>query len=245
MRHQVGLVRAADAVVVMTPTEAAFYEQHGVLAERLHIAPPGVDWDEARLGDGQGFRARHGLRGPLVVFLSAMARDKGAMDVVEAVRRLWASGREVELIMAGRVLDAFERYRAALPAADQARLRVLGPLAEAEKDDLLAAADIVAMPSRTDSFGIIYQEAWLHGKPVVGARAWGMSDVIRDGDDGLLVPFGDVPALAEALASLLDDPARRAVMGARGAEKVLATGTWAQRYAVLRGVYQTLVPQST
>ena len=93
------------------------------------------------------------------------------------------------------------------------------------------------MPSRTDSFGIVYLEAWLAGKPVIGARAWGMSDVIADGRDGVLVPFGDGPALAEALAGLLADPARRAALGAAGRAKVLERYTWDEVYAKVAAAY--------
>lgn len=240
MRHQVALVRAAAAVVVMTETEADFYRARGVPPERLVVAPPGIDLTPAHTGLAERFRARHGVRGPLVVFLSAMARDKGAVQVVEAARQLWAAGQPVELVMAGKVLAEFERYLAGLPAADRARVRVLGPIPEAEKHDLLAAAEVVVMPSRTDSFGIIYQEAWLYGKPVIGARAWGMADVIRHDEDGLLVPFGDAPALAEALGGLLDDPVRGARLGANGAAKVRAQGGWEHRYGQIRELYQRL-----
>lgn len=241
MRHQVGLVRSADAVVVMTSTEADFYLRHGVPAEKLVVAPPGVLPESARGADAARFRQRHGLRGPLVAFLSSMSRDKGAVHLVEAVRRLWAAGRPVELVMAGRVLEEFERYRAQLPPEDRARVRVLGVVSESEKHDLLAAADILAVPSRTDSFGIAYHEAWLHQKPVIGAQAWAMADVIRHGQDGLLVPFADGPALAAALAALLDDPSRRAALGAAGAQRVLDSGLWEHRYAAVRGLYGGLV----
>ena len=105
-------------------------------------------------------------------------------------------------------------WRQCRPASD-GLLHVLGSIEETEKRDMFAAADLFAMPSRTDSFGIVYLEAWLYRKPVIAARTWGVSDVVADGEDGLLVRFGDVPALAEVIASLLDDPTRRNALGAR------------------------------
>jgi glycogen(starch) synthase len=240
MRHQVALVCAADRVMVMTPTEGAFYEQRGLPPERLALAPPGIQpvnipEDAVRLLGSQ-----HQLSKPIIVFLSAMAYDKGAMTLVNAMRRLWAQGHSVELVMAGKELEAFRRFRQSLPAVERDRVKVLGSVSEADKHALLAMADVVAMPSRTDSFGIIYLEAWWHGKPVIGAQAWGMDDVIRDGEDGLLVPFGDVPALANAIATLLDQPERRLLMGANGAAKVRAAYTWDTRYAKIRDQYTQL-----
>jgi len=240
MRHQVAVVRASDAVVAQTPSERAFYEKRGVPRERILVAGPGVNPSDVSGGDGQRFRKHYDVDGPLVVFLSAMSYDKGTVHLVEAVRCLWRGGRDLDLVLAGTVLTPFRRYMEGLPLADRDRMLVLGPVDEAEKRDLLAASDIVVMPSRTDSFGILYLEAWLHRKPVIGARTWGVNDVITDGQDGLLVPFGDVSALAQAIAYLLDRPAERAFMGARGEQKVYRSHTWEQKYALVRDLYTQL-----
>jgi glycogen(starch) synthase len=241
MRHQVALVRTSDGVIVQTPAEQRFYTARGVPESRTVIASPGVYPERLAGGDAARFRARHGIRGPLVVSLSAMSYDKGTVHVVEAVRQLWQAGQAVELALAGSVLEPFRRYLNALPTADRERIHLLGAIDEAEKLDMLAAADIFAMPSRTDSFGIVYLEAWLYNKPVIGARTWGVSDVIADGEDGLLVPFGDVAALARAMTYLIDHPAEAAAMGRRGAEKVCALHTWDRKYALIRDLYTRLV----
>ena len=130
------------------------------------------------------------------------------------------------------------------PVAVRGRVRVLGVVDEAEKQDLLAAASLFAMPSRTDSFGIAYLEAWLAGLPVIGARAWTMDDVIADGVDGLLGPYNDPAALADAIAALLADPARRAAMGAAGRAKTLARYTWDNAYHSVLSTYRELVPDA-
>jgi glycosyltransferase involved in cell wall biosynthesis len=241
MRHQVALVRAAHHTLVMTPTEGAYYERCGVPRDRISVVGAGVNPAQVSGGNAERFREQHRLRGPIVAFLSAMAYDKGAMHLVEAVRQLWQQGCPVDLVMAGTLLDPFRRYLARLPSPDRGRVHVLASIAETEKRDLLAAMDILAMPSRTDSFGIIYLEAWLYEKPVIGARAWGMQDVIQDGENGILVPFGDVRALAQALTVLLEAPARRAAMGARGAAKVRSTYTWDHCYRQIQDVYADLV----
>ena len=73
------------------------------------------------------------------------------------------------------------------------------------KQDLLAATDIFVLPSRIDSFGIVFLEAWAYGKPVIGGNAGGIPDVIAHGHDGLLVDYGDVDGLADAMRTLLLD----------------------------------------
>jgi glycosyltransferase involved in cell wall biosynthesis len=241
MRHQVAVVRASDGVAAQTPTARRFYIEHGAPAERVHVVGPGVNPDEILGGQGERFLMRHGIRAPLVAYLGAMAYDKGTVQVVDAVRALWQAGVEVELVLAGAILSAFQTYLEQLPTEDRQRIRVLGPVDETEKRDLLAAADVVAMPSRTDSFGLVYLEAWLYRKPVIGARTWGVGDVIEDGVDGVLVPFGDSGALAEALSDLLEHPERRAKMGARGEAKVYRLHTWQNKYQSVRAIYAELV----
>lgn len=241
MRHQVRLVHDCDAVVAQTPTEKKFYEEQGIAPDRLRIIGPGTNPEQILGGDGARFRQRHQLTGPIVAFLSAMAYDKGAVTTVEAVRQLWQQGRQVHLVLAGAIMTPFQAYLDQLPPEERQRILVLGPVSDEEKRDLLAACDLFAMPSRVDSFGIVYLEAWLYGKPVIGAQTWGVNDVITHGADGLLVPFGDTPALATGIATLLDDPALAARMGEAGRQKVYAQHTWDQKYAQLRALYQHLV----
>ncbi len=240
MRHQVAIVRASTAAAMQTRAEQDFYVAAGIPTERLPISGPGITPSDVIGGDAGRLRRGLGISAPLVVGLSAMSYDKGTVHLVEAVRRLWREGRQVELVLAGALLEPFQRYLDHLPKDDRLRLRVLGSINEQEKRDLLAAADIFAMPSRTDSFGITYLEAWLYRKPVIAARSWGVTDVVADGQDGLLVPFGDVPALADVLVKLLDDPIRRATLGLRGEQKVYQFHTWDRKYALVRDLYLQL-----
>ena len=111
--------------------------------------------------------------------------------------------------------------------------------------DLLDAIAILALPSRTESFGIVYLEAWAYGKPVIGAQAWGVKTVIDNGQDGLLVPFGDVSALADAIHTLAENPELRRSMGERGRHKVIAQHTWAHKYPQVRQIYTRLVEKGS
>src|SRR5262249_1893861 len=141
----------------------------------------------------------------------------------------------------GAPLTHFTRFYEELPTDAKAHIRLLPYAPDAVKRDALAAADLFAMPSRTDSFGIVYLEAWCYGLPVVGARAGGVPDVIDDGQDGLLVRFGDVPALAAAIGGLLRDREQAHRLGATGRAKVLRELTWDQVYGRARAVYDELI----
>jgi len=245
MRHQLGLLRRADAVVAQTAREYRFLVERGVPEARLHLVGAGVDPATVTGGDGAAFRKRHAISGPIVAIIGTTAHDKGTPHLVEALRALWREGREATLVIAGPPMDHFVRYFDALPSADKARCRFLGFISAEEKRDLLAATDLFAMPSRTDSFGIAYLEAWCSGIPVIGAWAGGVPDVIADGEDGLLVPFGDLPALTNAVRTLLDDRALAAALGERGRQKTLERFTWDHVFAAFARIYDTLLGAST
>ncbi|MCW5850194.1 MAG: glycosyltransferase family 4 protein [Anaerolineae bacterium] len=240
MPHQVELSRRARWVFAQTVTERAFLVEQGVSPDRIIVAGVGINLAEYGRGDGACARQRLGLtpETPLVLSLGTASRDKGTEDTLAAVRRLWATGHPVHLVVAGLMQDSFRRAYDRLPAGARARVHLLGSVGEADKQDLLAAADVLCMPSRADSFGIAYLEAWAYGKPVIGAHIAGIGDIIAHGEDGLLVPFGAPSALAEALADLLDNPARRASMGERGQAKVRRQYTWDQVYARVRPAYE-------
>lgn len=242
MPHQLAALRGADRVIVQTGIEARVLAGLGVAEERLVRLGMGVDLAATRGGDGARFRAQHGIDGPLVTFMGVLTDDKGIIHLLRAMQRLWETGCEATLAIAGRPMmpSTFERVYRRLPEAHRLRTRRLGPVGGQLKQDLLAATDVFALPSRIDSFGIVYLEAWSYGVAVVGARAGGVPDVIDDGQDGLLVDYGDVDGLAGAIDGLLADVDRRRTMGARGRAKVEARYTWERIYHGLAAVYHEL-----
>jgi len=102
------------------------------------------------------------------------------------------------------------------------RVIFAGKVSDAELERQLARCDVFVAPSRYESFGLVFLEAMIFGKPVVGCRAGGMTEVIHEGVSGLLAEPGDAESLAAALTQLLTDPAKRAAMGQAGRARFLA-----------------------
>jgi glycosyltransferase involved in cell wall biosynthesis len=144
------------------------------------------------------------------------------------VLALRQAGSEVRLVLAGQLAGEFERFYGRLPPSAQQIIQPLGIVNETDKHTLLSQAEMLLLPSRTDSFGIVLLEAWAHGKPVIGARAGGIPGVIDHQHNGLLVKFGDVAALGQAIQSLLTDVAKGQTMGANGRDKVHTQYNWQQ-----------------
>lgn len=234
MRHQLDLLRQARIVLAQTTHDRAFLLERGFTPDRVCIAGPGVDPDEGRQADGRRFRQAHGLNGALIVSLGALGYDKGTLHLIAAAQRLWERGRLPALALLGPPQASVRRALARLPAAQRALCCCPGPVSEQVKWDALDAADVVALPSRTESFGLVFLEAWARSKPVIGARAGAIPCVIQEGVDGLLVEFGDVAGLADALDTLLGHPDQAAALGRQGRAKMEREYTWDRQYRRLQ-----------
>jgi glycosyltransferase involved in cell wall biosynthesis len=241
MRHHLDLERRADRVIVQTRLERDFLEDLGVPSKKLERVGVGVNPYEVVGGNGERFRAKYGVEGSILFYIGAAAHDKGTAHTIEAMRRVWERGCDATFIMAGStMLDKFKRYYEELPPDVRAKCRWLGFISDEDKRDLQAAAQVFCMPSRTESFGIVYLEAWLNGLPVIGARAGAVPEVISDGIDGYLVDFGDVPALATRIQMLLQRPELAREMGNAGRRKVLAEHTWDHKIGRIAEIYKAV-----
>ena len=93
---------------------------------------------------------------------------------------------------------------------------MLGFVEESLKHAYLRDAEALLLPSRTDSFGIVLLESWLYSRPVVAAAAGGIPGVVDNGKNGILVPFGDIPSLANAIKLLIEDQELNSILGENG-----------------------------
>lgn len=83
------------------------------------------------------------------------------------------------------------------------------------------ACEVFLLPSREEGFGYVFLEAMWFGKPCIGARAGGIPEVVKDGETGLLVEYGDVKAIGDAIINLLEDETTRKRMGEEGHRRVM------------------------
>jgi glycosyltransferase involved in cell wall biosynthesis len=222
------MLAQCDLVLASTTADADFMRERG--ARHTVVTGMGVDPAAYTSPDGSALRARFPLGdGPVVGFVGRQDRHKGAVTLLEAMAVVWERFPEARLLLAGQSAHRSDEMRQALEALpDQARVRVhlLDDFADAEAPGIVAACDVVTVPSVEEGFGLVYLEAWMAGKPVIGARIPSTRCVIAEGVDGLLAEPLDAADLARCLLDLLRDPARRERMGAAGREKTLANFTW-------------------
>ncbi|HEV3162943.1 MAG TPA: glycosyltransferase family 4 protein, partial [Isosphaeraceae bacterium] len=229
----------ADMIVTPTDLEAQSIARWGISPSRLLKLPMAIERAEVTGGVRGRLRKRLGigLDSLLVGQLGALHPNKGTHDLVRAIERLnehRTADKLVHLVLAGAPSPEFDAFQSQLPASTSRWLSILGPLPPADVPNFYAAIDLFSMPSRTDSFGIVFLEAWANAKPVVAAAAGGVPEVVQHEQTGLLVPFGDVVALAESIGGLLTDHEKARRLGEAGEALVRLGYTWNDRFATLR-----------
>lgn len=159
-----------------------------------------------------------------IVQVGRLAPRKGTDVAVEAVALLRERGRDVVLELCGSVFPGYEwfeaqlRARAAEPALDG---RVVFSGYTSPTWPALDRAAVVLVPSRAEPFGNAAVEGQLAGRPVIASAVQGLKEVVLPGETGLLVPPDDPCALADAIESLLDSPARADALAAAGRDAAL------------------------
>lgn len=233
----VSLLRSADRVFVQTNLERNAARQLGIEEERLDLLGMGVDTNECTGGDRAAARHAWGIDGDEIVIghLANNSAEKGTIALLQAAQRLWQRRRKCAVVLAGPEMPNFQSFWAQFIA--NGRVLRLGFLDDKQKRDFFAAVDLFALPSRSDSFGIVILEAWANGVPSVAYRAGGIAEVIRDGEDGLLVRCGDVDGLAMSLEQLILHEDQRRRMGNTGQDRLLRNFRWPDKLSRVEEVY--------
>ena len=214
------IVRLADRLVANTAQERdELVGLYGADPDRVDVVHPGVDLDVFRPLPRDEARDRLGLPSDerIVLFAGRLQPHKGPDVAIEAVARLEP---DVRLVIVGGPSGTGTEHPEALAelASDRGvadRVSLVPPVDQRNLADWYAAADVVCVPSHSESFGLVAMEAQACGRPVVAAAVGGLPTAVVDGVTGVLVDGHDPADYAIALATILNDGALRDTMGAK------------------------------
>ncbi len=227
--------RSRGRTILQNPNDRDFLVGQGLLEARnvVLIRGAGVDLREFSPSPPPAGE-------PLVVLPARMLWEKGVAEFVVAARMLRASGVQARFALVGATLSGNRRWVSPEQLAEwQAEGIIEWWGQQNDMPAVLASCRVVALPSYGEGLPKALLEAGAAGRPIVTTDVPGCREIVRDGDNGLLVPPRDAPALAEALRRLLVDQPLQAAMGARGRARVEA------EFSVERVVAETLVVYET
>ena len=222
-------LRRADGCTSSTEYERSWLVANGVAADRISVLPPGCDPERFPDVDPVAARRHLGLaERPTVGYIGRLAAHKGIDTLYDAARRVWETRPDTTLLIAGGVAgwDGFEPLTDRLRDHADDRLVIRRDFEEGDRAMLLSACDVVAFPSREESFGMVTLEGWCARRPVVVADIPPVRSLVRNGVDAELVPVGDDAALARVIAELLADPDRRTSLAVEGRRRAEVEFAW-------------------
>ena len=231
--------RLADALVVETELEARLVREFAP-SSSIRVIPPGVDvalWERTR-----GEVSTLGLPARYIVFAGRIASNKGLPFLFRALAKIPATERPV-LVLLGPDWGqraALEKLGAELGLG--LHLRWLAELAsDAQYRAAIRGARLMVLPSEWEAFGLVLLQAMAAEVPIVASAVGGVPEVLAQGEAGRLVPYGDEPALADALQRVLSDEGERRRLVDVGRARVRQL-TWAKAVERHQALYREVAP---
>lgn len=251
IRVEGDIAHQADLLLASTEDERDdLVDLYDADPERVYVVPPGVDLSVFQPLDRSEARRKIGYaEGRLLLFVGRLERLKGVEIAIRALALLRDRKHDdLRLLILGEdSKDADESEKSRLKAIASSlgvrdRVDFLGSVAHHELPHFYSAADVLVMPSYSESFGLVGLEAQACGRPVVCSDVTGLRSVVRDEVSGYLVPDHDPAAYAERIGRLLDDPELAQQMGRRG--RLLAQRfSWLRTADRLSGLFDATVEE--
>jgi D-inositol-3-phosphate glycosyltransferase len=242
-RAEAEIIGCADAICVScTEEERQFRRLYGDPAGKIEIIAPGVEHAFFAPGDRGGARNALDLPAgaPVLLFVGRIQPLKGPDVAVRALAELNRPDALLLLVGGASGLegdDEMQRLETLITELGvEGQVRFIEPQPHHILSTYYRAADVVIVPSRSESFGLVALEASACGIPVVAGGVGGLLTLVDHGASGFLVPNRDPLLYAEHIAQILDHPEQAALMGRRGAARAQRY-TWGFAAARLRRVY--------
>lgn len=245
MRRWYGFLRmqgkvARRANLVLTPSESSrrdIANDFGVDPSRLRVIMLGVD--EAFVPP-----VEQRVHGRIVAMASADTPMKGIATLLEAFAKL-RTERDVELLLVTRPKAGGQTEKLIDKLAINDSVRFVHGISDAELVEVMGSAEVACVPSLYEGFSLPTAELMACATPLVASRAGAIPEVVGpDGQCADLVTPGDVGELEAALAAMLDDPERRARMGAAGRARVLELFSWRAVAVATAEAYEEVIAES-
>jgi teichuronic acid biosynthesis glycosyltransferase TuaC len=224
------VIERADKVTAVSYALRSAAERIARPQQDIAVVYTGCDLDAFAFNEAAraSVRAMLGIASEslVLIFIGYLRRTKGLLELVDAFRLLYQGYPDLHLLIVGAGDDCEPVVARMAEVGVGDRVHFAGARPHHEIPAWLSAADVLILPSWHEGLPNVVVEAMACERPVVATRVGGIPEVVVDGESGILVERNDAVALANAIASLANDPARRVAMGAMGRRIVERGFTW-------------------
>jgi glycosyltransferase involved in cell wall biosynthesis len=217
--------------------------RRGVSNKNAHVVFEGIDPPIVDETSVRRLRQEHNLdvdRSFVVGYIGRRDFDKGYLHVLHAAALLASQLPDLKLLISG-----YGKTGSELPEYQSlVKSNAIVDLGVADEETKLAAigcSDIIALPSRAETYPIVFVEAWFMEKPVIGARIGSVASVVREGIDGYLIEFGDTKALANVILRFYKDRDLAKSMGMQARDRAEKEFLFTEKIKQIKEIYQKTV----
>ncbi len=217
------ILKNSDAIIACTNVEKEFYQKYDIDKKKIHVIPPGIEPKNYIKPNIREFRNKLNIpeSAPLLLFMGRKDYGKGVFHSIYALKYLIKKFKNLKLIVAGPETREYSIFFKKLPAELKTHIINLGIVDNEFKSNAFASCDVFLLPSLDDAFGIVFLEAWLYKKPVIGALGGNVEGLINNDINGFLVPFKDLKYFAQKIEFLLNNDAKKRELGQNGYNKLI------------------------
>lgn len=230
--------------VIISPSESFINESKflGKYRDKIVVIPNGINLEEFGIPySREECKSKLGLNGNnVVLFIGTLYPIKGLHILLKAMPKIIKDHENtIFVFIGGGDIDKYKGLSEELGV--KKHVKFAGFIGDASKKALYyKAAEVFVLPSLRESFGVVNLEAMACGIPIVASNVGGIPDVIKHGENGLLVPPKDPEALADAIIYLLENEEEREKMGRNG-RKISKNYSWAMIAEKTEKVYEKLI----
>ncbi|QUC64792.1 glycosyltransferase family 4 protein [Nitrosopumilus sp. K4] len=205
------ILKNSDAIFVLTKSEKELIEKFGIKKEKISIIKPilQIEQDIKPVENKQDGKKK-------IVFIGSKSEVKGIFFLMDAVKNILEQTDDVELVIIGPETKEFDQYFKKIPKKIKNKIINKGVVSTKEKYKIISSCEFLVVPSKSESFGLVYLESWICSKPVIGCDIHPVSDIIEHEKDGLLVNFGNYEELRSSITELLNNTEKCKLLGKNG-----------------------------
>ena len=242
-------MKRADGLIAISEFVGSTLSSGGMDATKVHVVLNAINtsgWTPGHAREDR--RAEFGFlpTDTVVLTVCRLFPAKGPGELIRAVALVHDKHPDVRLLIVGREVEVGYTETLKLLAANLGiGSKVVFAGQRGDVPGLMAAADIYAMPSQFEPFGLVYLEAMAMELPVIALKSGGTPEVVENGSDGLLSDPGDIQSLADNLLTCVKEPQRRAEMGRHGRQRAESKFTIRRMADDCETVYRLLTSGQT